>query len=631
MHSPKAHVPFRADDFEHGKRTGLAVGYVDRRSDEFEAFDQVISQADKVTPPRVKANGRKRKKALTPVADEEYDDEEYGEASMDLVDSNPPSPAVYFTSARQTIAPSSIRRTGSSSRPVPHSSDVDFDTVPSPRPRTSSAAPRRQSTANGPGPSALSRVSITREEVQYEEDVDLPPSDLPDYDYGPSFAHLDQDDDDDDDDAEEQQVVQSISPAKRGRQSSPADTRQGNLKRARQLSNIPDRSGGADKENTVPRSTGKGKERQRDEEMEEQEQSDVEDAVDPGLQEADDMPMDLDNDAQQEEEEERPSSKKARLAKEKENPKPKKPRAPRKRQEVMHIPLSQDSDNGEHPGVRRSRRVRYGPLEWWRLEKVVYGRRDSGVTYVPHIKEIIRLPKEPVQPLGKAGRKGRKKTREGSRAKTGTAEPEVEVVPAPNPEEGWDDQTEPKGIILDYVTKQEVERRIAFTAKMLEPKAAANNDFFFQRVFGDAEFMAAGYLMIPPGKAKPSKQTKDNTYAFYVIEGAVNFHVHKTSVIVATGGMFLVPRGNQYFIQNICERDAKLFFAQARKIPLEEVDAPPALLKPGTSSARRSLGPGQNGRHSSGAASAAGNETEEEERPRTNGKVAKKTTNSRKS
>jgi hypothetical protein len=47
---------------------------------------------------------------------------------------------------------------------------------------------------------------------------------------------------------------------------------------------------------------------------------------------------------------------------------------------------------------------------------------------------------------------------------------------------------------------------------MVHPKAAANNDWFFQKVFGDGEFIAAGQLIIPPKGRKPSKGTKDNTY-----------------------------------------------------------------------------------------------------------------------
>jgi centromere protein C len=43
------------------------------------------------------------------------------------------------------------------------------------------------------------------------------------------------------------------------------------------------------------------------------------------------------------------------------------------------------------PGIRRSLRHRYRPLEWWRQERVVYGRPESGISFVPHIKEIIRV------------------------------------------------------------------------------------------------------------------------------------------------------------------------------------------------------------------------------------------------
>jgi hypothetical protein len=43
-------------------------------------------------------------------------------------------------------------------------------------------------------------------------------------------------------------------------------------------------------------------------------------------------------------------------------------------------------------------------------------------------------------------------------------------------------------------------------------RPAANNDFFFTKVFGDGEYIAAGQLRIPPKMNKPSKMTKDNTY-----------------------------------------------------------------------------------------------------------------------
>lgn len=53
--------------------------------------------------------------------------------------------------------------------------------------------------------------------------------------------------------------------------------------------------------------------------------------------------------------------------------------------------------------------------------------------------------------------------------------------------------------------------------------------------------------------------------------------------------MFLIPRGNQYYIENVCARDAKLFFAQARKVPAADED-PPQSVQNGTPRRRTSNG-----------------------------------------
>ena len=60
---------------------------------------------------------------------------------------------------------------------------------------------------------------------------------------------------------------------------------------------------------------------------------------------------------------------------------------------------------------------------------------------------------------------------------------------------------------------------------------------------------------------------------FFCYVGAVSVTVHKQSFIIAPGGTFLVPRGNQYYIQNISKRETVLFFAQARKVPVIDDDA----------------------------------------------------------
>lgn len=82
---PKKHIPFRADDLRLGKKTGIAVQYVGRDSDEFEPFDELIKQADDRTPPRVKSRKKRMSVASAVPEYDEYD--ENGEMSMELAES----------------------------------------------------------------------------------------------------------------------------------------------------------------------------------------------------------------------------------------------------------------------------------------------------------------------------------------------------------------------------------------------------------------------------------------------------------------------------------------------------------------------------------------------------------------
>ncbi|RXW15687.1 hypothetical protein EST38_g10161 [Candolleomyces aberdarensis] len=132
-----------------------------------------------------------------------------------------------------------------------------------------------------------------------------------------------------------------------------------------------------------------------------------------------------------------------------------------------------------------------------------------------------------------------------------------------NPEQGWDDDTPSDVNVIDYLSGQEVKRCVAWTAKMVNPQRLDNRSWSFHRIFENDGFIAAGQLVIPPNSLKPSKATKNNTYIFFVIEGAVNLKVHKTSLILTSGSMFMVPRGNTYSIENISKNDAKLLFTQA--------------------------------------------------------------------
>lgn len=217
--------------------------------------------------------------------------------------------------------------------------------------------------------------------------------------------------------------------------------------------------------------------------------------------------------------------------------------------------------------VRRSTRHRYTPLEYWRGERAIYGRasvrlggsrhrvRDSAEqdgadetagddtieadafedapikSYaVPVLREVIRIRRDvdegtfsglKIKRKGINGSKGRpvKRTvkRKRSRKADGESDDEDDgevdpTQPTRHPEEGWDEATDPHGMVWDVERQSEVERRIACPISQVRPKTAINSDFAFEKVFGVDDYMAAGILEIPVGGGKPSKPTKDNNY-----------------------------------------------------------------------------------------------------------------------
>ena len=89
------------------------------------------------------------------------------------------------------------------------------------------------------------------------------------------------------------------------------------------------------------------------------------------------------------------------------------------------------------------------PLEYWRNERIVYARRDSGPQ--PHygIKEVLHPKKAEHKSLVS-------KKRSASRAKSVKEEAEEGVN---GDFEGWDDATYPEGLVWDYVKHEETKRR----------------------------------------------------------------------------------------------------------------------------------------------------------------------------
>lgn len=155
----RAHLPFRADDLGRGKKTGLPVPIVQHGSDEFEPFDEILSQANTGAwhGQRNRPGSSKRRKSIAPI----QEDDDGDEMSMELDDygTSRLRPAFRLLYSKQTQGgpinmnasarftngrlPSSSplgRRAGPSARRT----EVDFDELPSPRPRKSLVSSMRR-------------------------------------------------------------------------------------------------------------------------------------------------------------------------------------------------------------------------------------------------------------------------------------------------------------------------------------------------------------------------------------------------------------------------------------------------------------------------------------------------------
>ncbi|CDU23899.1 related to inner kinetochore protein MIF2 [Sporisorium scitamineum] len=264
-------------------------------------------------------------------------------------------------------------------------------------------------------------------------------------------------------------------------------------------------------------------------------------------------------------------------------------------------------------GVRRSTRQRFAPLEYWRGERIRYGRPSlpSGTTVedlrrshrpgedefeddpsmmlmrkrvpVLDVKEVIRVPRAPGEgtfagtrraraPSTTARRKVDRKSEERTpRLTSQTPDPEdgwIQLDPTADTvhvEDGWDEKTVETGVVIDDEEGIEVEMSVVRTKASLRPLAAANQEFRFEKLFNCGGLMATGVLELPPGSRKPTKPSKDNSFVFCVLQGALRATVHRKSFIVGPRGIFQVPAGNTYSLENICQRDVHLFFAQCRK------------------------------------------------------------------
>ena len=120
---------------------------------------------------------------------------------------------------------------------------------------------------------------------------------------------------------------------------------------------------------------------------------------------------------------------------------------------VLRLHADEESYKGDFT-CRRSGRRHFQPLKYWLGERFEYQRGQ----FQPAITEVVHIPDEPSESFAaKRKRAGRSRS-----AKSGGRGSTEETAGRWGLEDGWDEETEPVGVVQDFITDKEIQRREDF-------------------------------------------------------------------------------------------------------------------------------------------------------------------------
>ncbi|AET38163.1 Mif2p Ecym_2433 [Eremothecium cymbalariae DBVPG len=236
--------------------------------------------------------------------------------------------------------------------------------------------------------------------------------------------------------------------------------------------------------------------------------------------------------------------------------------------------------------MRRSKRVRVPPLEYWRNEKVVYKRKSDKP--ILEIDKIITYDHEADEEDAKLSRKKtntKTKARpynyiptgrpRGRPKKNATAQNLLNQDPnqpiKAKIESGDLENSEwlKHGILQSNVnvsTDKKGNEIVAFApglAQSEQPKETEYENFTLAVMFDKhRELFASGTLVLPVEGRKESSDSFNAFITFYVIQGIVEILLSENKFICTEGSSFQVPAFNSYAFVNIGRNEAKMFFVQ---------------------------------------------------------------------
>lgn len=209
------------------------------------------------------------------------------------------------------------------------------------------------------------------------------------------------------------------------------------------------------------------------------------------------------------------------------------------------------------PNVRRTKRIRSKPLEYWRGERVDYQETTSGGFVIGGIlsPDTVTSKRKAKGNVGKVNKIDNRK-----RICLNNVERKSRLVI---------NQDIPLGDPLQPTQVKDPETREIILMDLIRPRDTYQ--FFVEhgelKVYKtlDTPLFSTGKLILGPYEEKGKQHVGEDTLVFYVNFGDLLCTLHETPYMITTGDSFYVPSGNYYNIKNLLNEESVLLFTQIKR------------------------------------------------------------------
>ncbi|XP_047422523.1 centromere protein C isoform X1 [Sciurus carolinensis] len=209
------------------------------------------------------------------------------------------------------------------------------------------------------------------------------------------------------------------------------------------------------------------------------------------------------------------------------------------------------------PNVRRTKRIRLKPLEYWRGERIDYQETPSGGFVIGGIlsPDTVSCKRKAKGNMGRVNRvTNRKRICLDNDERKNRLVVNLDI---------------PLGDPLQPTLVKDPETRENVLMDLIRPRDTYQ--FFVEhgelKVFKtlDTPFFSTGKLILGPYEEKGKQHVGHDILVFYVDFGDLLCTLHESPYIITTGDSFYVPSGNYYNIRNLLDEESILLFTQIKR------------------------------------------------------------------